>query len=98
MKISKMIPIILVALFLAVGIFAQEKPKADVPHEHGMMGGKMMDCKAIMGIQKELKARMAEMERRKLERRSLGAVVDLRGRDRRGSVPSFSRPAGTKRA
>jgi cell division protein FtsW len=43
-------------------------------------------------------ARRAELERRKQERRSLGAVVDLRGRDRRGSVPSFSRPAGTKRA
>ncbi len=42
--------------------------------------------------------RRAEIERRKQERRSLGAVVDLRGRDRRGSVPSFSRPAGTKRS
>jgi cell division protein FtsW len=47
----------------------------------------------ILGI-----ARMAEIERRKQERRSLGAVVDLRGRDRRGSVPGFSRPAGTKRS
>ena len=43
-------------------------------------------------------ARRAELERRKQERRSLGAVVDLRGRDRRGSVPGFSRPAGTTRA
>jgi cell division protein FtsW len=43
-------------------------------------------------------ARMAELDRRKQERRSLGAVVDLRGRDRRGSVPGFSRPAGTKRS
>lgn len=43
-------------------------------------------------------ARKTELERRKLERRSLGAVVDLRGRDRRGSVPGFSRPAGTKRS
>ncbi len=47
----------------------------------------------ILGI-----GRRAEIERRKQERRSLGAVVDLRGRDRRGSVPSFSRPAGTKRS
>jgi len=47
----------------------------------------------ILGI-----ARQTELERRKLERRSLGAVVDLRGRDRRGSVPSFGRPPGTKRA
>ncbi len=46
----------------------------------------------ILGV-----GRMAEIERRKQERRSLGAVVDLRGRDRRGSVPGFSRPAGTKR-
>jgi len=46
----------------------------------------------ILGV-----ARMAEMERRNQERRSLGAVVDLRGRDRRGSVPGFSRPPGTKR-
>ena len=43
-------------------------------------------------------ARRSELERRNQERRSLGAVVDLRGRDRRGSVPGFSRPAGTKRA
>jgi len=43
-------------------------------------------------------ARRAELERRKQERRSLGAVVDLRGRDRRGSVPGFSRPPGTKRS
>ena len=43
-------------------------------------------------------ARRAELERRNQERRSLGAVVDLRGRDRRGSIPGFSRPAGTKRA
>jgi cell division protein FtsW len=41
--------------------------------------------------------RRAELKRRQEERRSLGAVVDLRGRDRRGSVPGFSRPAGTKR-
>jgi cell division protein FtsW len=47
----------------------------------------------ILGV-----ARQAELEQRKQERRSLGAVVDLRGRDRRGSVPSFSRPAGTKRS
>jgi cell division protein FtsW len=47
----------------------------------------------ILGV-----ARLAELERRKQERRSLGAVVDLRGRDRRGSVPGFSRPAGTKRS
>ena len=47
----------------------------------------------ILGV-----ARLAEIERRKQERRSLGAVVDLRGRDRRGSVPGFSRPAGTKRS
>lgn len=47
----------------------------------------------ILGV-----ARLAEMEKRKQERRSLGAVVDLRGRDRRGSVPGFSRPAGTKRS
>lgn len=47
----------------------------------------------ILGI-----ARLAEIERRKQERRSLGAVVDLRGRDRRGSVPGFNRPAGTKRS
>ena len=47
----------------------------------------------ILGV-----GRRADMERRKQERRSLGAVVDLRGRDRRGSVPGFSRPAGTKRA
>jgi cell division protein FtsW len=47
----------------------------------------------ILGV-----ARQAELERRKQERRSLGAVVDLRGRDRRGSVPGFSRPAGTKRS
>ncbi len=47
----------------------------------------------ILGV-----ARAAELERRKQERRSLGAVVDLRGRDRRGSVPGFSRPAGTKRS
>jgi len=47
----------------------------------------------ILGV-----GRVAELERRKQERRSLGAVVDLRGRDRRGSVPGFSRPAGTKRA
>ena len=43
-------------------------------------------------------SRRAEIKRRKEERRSLGAVVDLRGRDRRGSVPGYSRPAGTKRA
>jgi len=47
----------------------------------------------ILGV-----GRVAELERRKQERRSLGAVVDLRGRDSRGSVPGFSRPAGTKRA
>jgi cell division protein FtsW len=47
----------------------------------------------ILGV-----ARSAELERRKQERRSLGAVVDLRGRDRRGSVPRFSRPPGTKRS
>lgn len=47
----------------------------------------------ILGI-----GRRAELEHRKQERRSLGAVVDLRGRDRRGSVPGFSRPPGTKRA
>ena len=47
----------------------------------------------ILGI-----ARQTELERRKQERRSLGAVVNLRGRDRRGSVPSFSRPSGTKRS
>jgi cell division protein FtsW len=47
----------------------------------------------ILGV-----ARQAEMERRKQERRSLGAVVDLRGRDRRGSIPGFSRPSGTKRS
>ncbi len=47
----------------------------------------------ILGID-----RQAEIVRRKQERRSLGAVVDLRGRDRRGSVPRFSRPAGTKRS
>ena len=41
--------------------------------------------------------RRAELKRRQEERRSLGAVVDLRGRDRRGSVPGYSRPAGTKR-
>jgi cell division protein FtsW len=43
-------------------------------------------------------SRRAEIKRRQEERRSLGAVVDLRGRDRRGSVPGHSRPAGTKRA
>jgi cell division protein FtsW len=43
-------------------------------------------------------SRRAELKRRQEERRSLGAVVDLRGRDRRGSVPGYSRPAGTKRA
>jgi cell division protein FtsW len=47
----------------------------------------------ILGV-----ARQAELEKRKQERRSLGAVVNLRGRDRRGSVPGFSRPAGTKRS
>lgn len=47
----------------------------------------------ILGV-----ARTTELERRKQERRSLGAVVNLRGRDRRGSVPRFSRPAGTKRS
>jgi cell division protein FtsW len=47
----------------------------------------------ILGV-----ARQAELKRRNQERRSLGAVVDLRGRDRRGSVPGFSRPAGTKRS
>jgi cell division protein FtsW len=47
----------------------------------------------ILGV-----ARRAELEHRKQERRSLGAVVDLRGRDRRGSVPGFSRPSGTKRS
>lgn len=47
----------------------------------------------ILGV-----ARQAEIERRKQERRSLGAVVDLRGRDRRGSIPGFSRPSGTKRS
>ena len=47
----------------------------------------------ILGV-----SRLAELERKKQERRSLGAVVDLRGRDRRGSVPGFSRPAGTKRS
>ena len=47
----------------------------------------------ILGI-----TRLAELEKKKQERRSLGAVVDLRGRDRRGSVPGFSRPAGTKRS
>jgi cell division protein FtsW len=47
----------------------------------------------ILGI-----ARQTELEKRKQERRSLGAVVDLRGRDRRGSVPSFSRPSSTKRS
>ena len=47
----------------------------------------------ILGV-----ARLTELEQRKQERRSLGAVVDLRGRDRRGSVPGFSRPAGTKRS
>ena len=47
----------------------------------------------ILGV-----ARQAELEKKKQERRSLGAVVDLRGRDRRGSVPGFSRPAGTKRS
>ena len=47
----------------------------------------------ILGI-----GRRAELEQRKQERRSLGAVVDLRGRDRRGSVPGFGRPPGTKRA
>ena len=47
----------------------------------------------ILGV-----GRRAELEQRKQERRSLGAVVDLRGRDRRGSVPGFSRPPGTKRA
>ncbi len=47
----------------------------------------------ILGI-----ARSTELERRKQERRSLGAVVNLRGRDRRGSVPRFNRPAGTKRS
>ncbi len=47
----------------------------------------------ILGV-----ARQAEMAKRKQERRSLGAVVDLRGRDRRGSVPGFSRPSGTKRS
>jgi len=47
----------------------------------------------ILGV-----ARSTELERRKQERRSLGAVVNLRGRDRRGSLPSFSRPAGTKRS
>jgi cell division protein FtsW len=43
-------------------------------------------------------SRRSELKRRQEERRSLGAVVDLRGRDRRGSVPGYSRPAGTKRA
>ncbi|MCJ7733182.1 MAG: FtsW/RodA/SpoVE family cell cycle protein, partial [Anaerolineales bacterium] len=47
----------------------------------------------ILGV-----GRVAELEKRNQERRSLGAVVDLRGRDRRGSVPGFSRPAGTKRS
>jgi len=47
----------------------------------------------ILGV-----ARSTELERRKQERRSLGAVVNLRGRDRRWSVPRFSRPAGTKRS
>jgi len=47
----------------------------------------------ILGV-----SRLAELERKKQERRSLGAVVDLRGRDRRGSIPGFSRPAGTKRS
>ena len=43
-------------------------------------------------------SRRAELKRRQEQRRSLGAVVDLRGRDRRGSVPGYRRPAGTKRA
>ncbi len=47
----------------------------------------------ILGV-----ARRTELQRRKQERRSLGAVVDLRGRDRRGSIPGFSRPSGTKRS
>jgi cell division protein FtsW len=47
----------------------------------------------ILGV-----GRAAEIKKRQQERRSLGAVVDLRGRDRRGSVPGFSRPAGTKRS
>lgn len=44
----------------------------------------------ILGV-----ARYSEAERIKKERRSLGAVVDLCGRDRRGSIPGSGRSAGT---
>ncbi|NQS90884.1 MAG: cell division protein FtsW [Chloroflexi bacterium] len=84
--------------YVNIGVIIGLLPVAGNPLPFVSQGGSnlvvtMSAIGIILGV-----ARVAELEKRNQERRSLGAVVDLRGRDRRGSVPSFSRPAGTKRS
>ncbi len=84
--------------FVNIAVIIGLLPVAGNPLPFVSLGGSnlvvtMSAVGIILGV-----ARRAELERRNQERRSLGAVVDLRGRDRRGSVPSFSRPSGTKRS
>jgi cell division protein FtsW len=84
--------------FVNIGVIIGLLPVAGNPLPFVSQGGSnLVVTMSAVGIILSV-ARRAELERRKQERRSLGAVVDLRGRDRRGSVPGFSRPAGTERA
>jgi cell division protein FtsW len=84
--------------YVNIGVIIGLLPVAGNPLPFVSQGGSnLVVTMSAVGIILSV-ARRAELERRKQERRSLGAVVDLRGRDRRGSVPGFSRPAGTTRA
>jgi len=81
--------------FVNIAVIIGLLPVAGNPLPFMSLGGSnlvvtMAAVGIILGV-----ARYSELERQKQERRSLGAVVDLRGRDRRGRVPGAGRSAST---
>lgn len=84
--------------FVNISVIIGLMPVAGNPLPFMSLGGSnLVVTLAAVGIILGV-ARHADLEKKKLERRSLGAVVDLRGRDRRGRVPGTGRPARTPQA